>query len=96
MDLSLLDLHPHLDPHIRLRFVDLFDSNNRDTSVDDLKSVLSDELSPVRIIICGGDGTINWVINELIKHEVNLGKCLFGVIPIGTGNDFCRSIGWPV
>lgn len=47
------------------------------------------------MIICGGDGTISWVINELIRLEVNLGRCALGVIPIGTGNDFCRTIGWP-
>lgn len=49
----------------------------------------------MRIIICGGDGTISWVLNELVKYELNITRCAFGVVPIGTGNDFCRTIGWP-
>lgn len=46
------------------------------------------------MIICGGDGTIHWVMNELTKHDLDLRSVAFGVLPIGTGNDFCRSIGW--
>lgn len=50
----------------------------------------------IRVIICGGDGTINWAINELYKNNVDLQQVYFGVLPIGTGNDFCRGLGWPV
>ena len=41
-----------------------------------------------RIIICGGDGTINEAINALVNSEVKL-----GVLPLGTGNDFARTLG---
>ncbi|TVQ73030.1 MAG: hypothetical protein EA363_03750 [Balneolaceae bacterium] len=42
-----------------------------------------------RVLICGGDGTINRVINLLIDyvHDIE-----FGVIPCGTGNLFARSL----
>ena len=46
----------------------------------------------VRVVACGGDGTVKWVISELSKV-----KCLsvpIGVIPFGTGNDFSRAFGW--
>ncbi|MCF7885941.1 MAG: diacylglycerol kinase family lipid kinase, partial [Candidatus Marinimicrobia bacterium] len=39
------------------------------------------------IIVFGGDGTINEVVNGLIGSEIPL-----GVIPHGRGNDFVRSI----
>ena len=48
----------------------------------------------VNVIICGGDGTILWVIEEIIFFGINVNLLNFGVIPIGTGNDFSRSIGW--
>lgn len=48
----------------------------------------------VNVIICGGDGTILWVVNEVIKVGIDPEKVCFGVIPIGTGNDFSRSLGW--
>ena len=40
-----------------------------------------------RIFACGGDGTLNEVLNGIIGNE----NVSVGVIPIGTGNDFCRN-----
>lgn len=42
-----------------------------------------------RFIACGGDGTLNEVINGAVDYE----GAEVGVIPIGTGNDFCRNFG---
>ena len=44
---------------------------------------------PARFIACGGDGTLNEVLNGVIEFE----DAEVGVIPIGTGNDFCRNFG---
>lgn len=41
------------------------------------------------IVILGGDGTINEVINGI----VDLSKVTLGYIPIGSSNDFARSMG---
>ncbi len=41
-----------------------------------------------RIIVCGGDGTINEAINALVDSDVKL-----GILPLGTGNDFARTLG---
>ena len=48
----------------------------------------------VYIIICGGDGTILWVVEEMVFAGIDVDKVVFGVIPLGTGNDFSRSLGW--
>lgn len=42
---------------------------------------------PARFISCGGDGTLNEVLNGSIGFE----GVEIGVIPAGTGNDFCRN-----
>ncbi|MBQ2890695.1 MAG: hypothetical protein IJE44_03505 [Clostridia bacterium] len=42
---------------------------------------------PARFIACGGDGTLNEVLNGAIAEP----EAEIGVIPIGTGNDFCRN-----
>ncbi len=40
-----------------------------------------------RFIACGGDGTLNEVVNGAISYE----GTEVGVLPMGTGNDFCRN-----
>jgi diacylglycerol kinase (ATP) len=42
------------------------------------------------IVACGGDGTVNEVLNGLTGFDVPL-----GIIPLGTANDFARQVGIP-
>jgi diacylglycerol kinase (ATP) len=44
------------------------------------------------IVAAGGDGTLNEVVNGIGE---NLGAASVGLIPLGTGNDFARTIGVP-
>jgi diacylglycerol kinase (ATP) len=46
-----------------------------------------------RVIAAGGDGTINEVVNGL---AADFSQAELGVLPLGTGNDFARSIGMPL
>lgn len=41
-------------------------------------------------VICGGDGTINYVINAMMNKGLDIA---IGVIPTGTANDFASAIG---
>jgi diacylglycerol kinase (ATP) len=45
------------------------------------------------IVAAGGDGTLNEVINGIGE---NFGEIRVGLLPLGTGNDFGRSIAMPV
>lgn len=50
-----------------------------------------------RLVVCGGDGTANWVLTALDKlaTEHSLAqKPPMGIIPLGTGNDLSRACGW--
>ena len=40
-----------------------------------------------RFIACGGDGTLSEVVNGVTGYN----DAEIGVVPIGTGNDFCRN-----
>lgn len=40
------------------------------------------------IVSCGGDGTINEVINGMVNSNIN-----FTILPLGTGSDFGKTVG---
>jgi diacylglycerol kinase (ATP) len=44
------------------------------------------------IVAAGGDGTLNEVLNGLAE---DFGRARLGLLPLGTGNDFARSINIP-
>jgi YegS/Rv2252/BmrU family lipid kinase len=48
-----------------------------------------------RIVVAGGDGSLHAVVSALYRrHE--LGDAVIGLLPLGTGNDFARSLGIPL
>ena len=48
------------------------------------------------LFVGGGDGTLNEAINGVASVEGALGRVTFGVVPLGTGNDFAQAVGIPV
>jgi diacylglycerol kinase (ATP) len=42
------------------------------------------------VVAAGGDGTLNEVVNGL---SADFGRAILGLLPMGTGNDFARTIG---
>ena len=47
------------------------------------------------IVVAGGDGTLHAVIATLHRRNDLAGKVL-GLLPLGTGNDFARTLGMPL
>ena len=47
--------------------------------------------APSTLVVLGGDGTINEVVNGIQDYE----KVILGYIPIGSSNDFARSLNIP-
>ena len=46
---------------------------------------------PIRIVVLGGDGTLNEVINGISDFD----RVLLGYVPIGSANDFARDLSYP-
>jgi diacylglycerol kinase (ATP) len=47
------------------------------------------------IIVAGGDGTLNEALNGVARVPGGLAASAFGVLPLGTGNDFATALGTP-
>lgn len=55
--------------------------------VDNIGRLSAESGEEIRVIACGGDGTVNEVLNGAVKYR----NLVVGVVPIGTGNDFVRN-----
>lgn len=47
------------------------------------------------LIVVGGDGSVNEIVNGIYRSEVNPSEVYLAIIPLGTGNDFCRTLHYP-
>jgi len=86
-------------PHGRQANVNIFslldgESGNKE-GFKKLKQVVSTCGYPVRTVVGGGDGTVMWADTEAAKHDIHTPtQLLYGIVPLGTGNDFSRVAGW--
>jgi diacylglycerol kinase (ATP) len=53
-------------------------------------------LPEFRVIVVGGDGSVGWVLNclEDMREYLVCQVPAVGVLPVGTGNDLARVLGW--
>ncbi|KQN36944.1 diacylglycerol kinase [Sphingomonas sp. Leaf407] len=69
--------------------VDAHAVEDPDDLVPRLKQVLA--AKPDLVVLGGGDGTISSLVDHLLGHDV-----ILGVLPFGTANSFCRTLGIPL
>lgn len=62
-----------------------------DTPIDCLRQFT--QVEHLRILCCGGDGTVGWILSVLDQLESEfVMRPVIAVLPLGTGNDLARSL----
>jgi diacylglycerol kinase (ATP) len=64
-------------------------------SPDDLEQALSDHPDVTTVVVLGGDGSLHAVVAALHSAD-RLSDVTVGLVPMGTGNDYARSIALPL
>lgn len=69
----------------------LIDRVQSDSMETHLAKILDNNFD--RIVIVGGDGTLNRLVNVL-SSKSGIGRYSLGIVPVGTCNDFARNLGY--
>ena len=73
----------------------IFDQNSLQKGYNFIKEYFDNfPNNNLKILLGGGDGTVLRIVEDLFKNNINLHKCIFGNIPMGTGNDLSNSMGF--
>ena len=59
--------------------------------LDKMLSLMNEE-EYKKVLVAGGDGTINQVVNSLLKYNITLP---LGIFPVGTANDYAQNFNLP-
>ena len=78
---------------VELTIADLQNPEDREKGIQEIKSLL-ETFEKFRVVVAGGDGSLIWVIEELLKHQLDISSIEFGILPFGTGNDLAAMLGW--
>lgn len=84
----LKDLDKVIEAHQKRGYVVIPYRIQRDVNIEEAFEGLDESYK--YILIAGGDGTIDSVVNAMKKNNINMP---IGVLPLGTANDFARFLG---
>ena len=64
-----------------------------DGGPEEILESFSSSFSRLRILVCGGDGTVSWIVSTIEKMKLQRWPPI-AILPLGTGNDLARIHGW--
>ncbi len=90
--------HPtKFDPSIPFSIIifNILDKDDYQKGKNFIKIYLKDfPEEEMKVLIGGGDGSVLSIIEDLFNEKINIEKCIFGAMPLGTGNDLSNAMGF--
>uniref|UniRef100_A0A9J7Z5N1 Diacylglycerol kinase n=1 Tax=Cyprinus carpio carpio TaxID=630221 RepID=A0A9J7Z5N1_CYPCA len=83
-----IQINPIADTHPLLVFV-----NPKSGGKQGERLCFFRDLPDYRILVCGGDGTVGWILDAIDKANLPM-RPPVAVLPLGTGNDLARCLRW--
>lgn len=78
---------------IKLYLYELTSEMGRLSGIQKIDKLLEKSEDKIKVLVAGGDGSLIWVIEELLKACINTHRVDFGILPYGTGNDLSFMLG---
>ena len=79
---------------ITLHVFNLLDPESKQTGLTAVHSATSSATTEVRVLVAGGDGSLIWLLQDLVRFNIPLEKVAVSPLPFGTGNDLAATLGW--
>ena len=87
----------NFDPLISFSVIifNIIDNKEYNKGKDFIKNYLIDfPKIELKILIAGGDGSVLSTVEDMYQDKIDIDKCIFGAMPLGTGNDLSNSMGF--
>lgn len=71
----------------------ILDSESKRSGFEAVRAHLRPD-AVVRVFVAGGDGSLIWMLQDLIEEGLPLDRVAVSTLPFGTGNDLAAMLGW--
>ncbi|KRX04589.1 ATP-NAD kinase-like domain [Pseudocohnilembus persalinus] len=78
---------------VEMHFHSLSEEKSRNLAFDEIQKLQNLKQNAI-CIVCGGDGSVMWLVSMLTDYGIQFDHISIGIIPLGTGNDYSRTTGW--
>lgn len=78
---------------VKVLVFDLLDAASKKTGLQAVRGAVNDT-AEVRVLVAGGDGSLIWLLQDLVLEGVPLDRVAVSPLPFGTGNDLAATLGW--
>lgn len=78
---------------VALLVFDLLDAESKNAGLQTVRKAANSTVE-VHVLVAGGDGSLIWLLQDLVREGVPLERVAISPLPFGTANDLAATLGW--